>query len=653
MKLNQLMELLSAFPKAMTEEEIVSISSDAQGYILLELKGEAGVKKITLTSLSQPSSVHSVDKSTSFEKYAYAMYLADHEEDDAADFESEIKSNRVFYMKAYCLKLLTGLIWDAYCDSNEDPEMHIYEDLKINEDELCAIEMVVPPKEKVQLTESFVSDVLDRAFKVYNRILNEFDGDIVDELETTLCYDFGVDASILEEYSALTSITEKEFRNRCEAIESTAQNKGFSVWSNFIDKDHLDVLWYDALDVVAEICYAGYNISFIVEGDSFGYVRDCWGNDTEFCSGLDETALGNRIQCDSVLKGMEKDRRVFAELQPQVFIYIGKEGEKPEEYEGYVCDNVLSCLEDNLDLVLNYIDNKEKNAKIRRICQCYGADYQNDIGGNGIADFDHCNAFWYDQKDIVTVKYHGYTVAYDVCGEIRAQYADEDIRKVDGGTSLIHNAGVMNILKNDAVLESLEDDGKLTIIDRNWVNIVILGKDGFPVSEPEAGSYSNVLDCVLDTLEVYFDYIDNQLSVPGGTLPYAELRKRYYSHSGRCGRCGVLMLSKNGHLGDLYAISKQGDFYCTNCKSISQHEEGLFCPSELLRSDNITLSTSPSDKKNDSSFTVQASWLIRKLYELAEEKGEKEKTLYEFLSTYTWKEATKLKGLVNKEKPLC
>lgn len=572
MNIKNLITKLSALPTAISDSEIISVTFP-DGNALLKILGEDGSEKeLTLAEISAEALPQS-----SFEDYAFAMYIAKlggvcGPDTKRAFVDGELKNNRVFYMTRYCLSELIDYLWVEFehvwneCASDSPAEA-----LQLSAEEL---EAIMTPSEVINLSDDFISAVLKRAFELHSKVFT----DTTDSLPSVLCYDAGVDASVLEEYQEIYPLTEASFQERCNALEGKAKERGFEICTSFIDHKHLNVMWYDALDVVADIRYGAYDISFIVEGDSFGKVEANWST-TEFCNGLYQTDLGNRIQCDSVLDSLDLDDRIAAELSPQVFIYIEKDGdgEEPEEYEGYVCDNVLSCVEDNLDLVLDYIDNKERDAHIRSICESYGADYKTELDG-----YDHCSAIWYDQNGIASVKYHGYNIEYDVCGEIRADIGD--IFKANGGAALLQNAGVKRYLQNDTVLSKKVCSGELTFTARNWVNIVILDADGNPVCEPDSGSSDNVLECVEESLKNLLEYIDNNLTVPGGSLPYTELRRRYYSHSGRCGCCGVLMSTRVGCLGELFPLSKDGDFYCINCDgNISQQRQ--FVPDELLRSD--------------------------------------------------------------------
>lgn len=303
--------------------------------------------------------------------------------------------------------------------------------------------------------------------------------------------------------------TKEEFDAILKKIGDKSREKGFEFSHNFIDHEHLDVLWYNALDLIADVVYKGYDISFVVEGDSYGKIT--YRGDTDvFYSGLYGTKVAEKIPCDTVLGQCREKNDIEAELVPQVFVYIEKEGDnEPEEFEGFtISDNVLYFVESTLDEVLEYIDNRNYDAQIREICARYGGEYRTDI-----PDFLYCNTFWYDQKNIVTVKYHGFTIAYDVCGEIRGHYLDTKIRKKDGGTALWHDWTVRNLLKDDAFLRQQEENGKLVLNSRNWVNLIILDGENHPVVEPDVGTSDNILVSVLDSLVDMLSYIP-YLEVP-------------------------------------------------------------------------------------------------------------------------------------------
>ena len=137
---------------------------------------------------------------------------------------------------------------------------------------------------------------------------------------------------------------------------------------------------------------------------------------------------------------------------------------------------------------------------------------------HNLFDKDHLDCFWYDGKDYITIEYQGYSICFDVCGNVYATLVCDESVNEEGFVELCHKNGAEPIYFNSEVKEILQSDHDLKMHrlahsadykDNNWVNIVIVNNaTKEPVSEPEVSDYDNLLDAVEDAFDAYIDYID-------------------------------------------------------------------------------------------------------------------------------------------------
>lgn len=133
-------------------------------------------------------------------------------------------------------------------------------------------------------------------------------------------------------------------------------------------------------------------------------------------------------------------------------------------------------------------------------------------------DKDHLECFWYDGKDYITIEYQGYSICFDVCGDVYATLVCDESVNEEGFVELCHKNGAEPIYFNKEVSQILQNDHDL-IMHRlahsadfesgNWVNIIVTDiTAGVHVSEPEASEDSNLLDAAENAFDAYIDYID-------------------------------------------------------------------------------------------------------------------------------------------------
>ena len=134
-------------------------------------------------------------------------------------------------------------------------------------------------------------------------------------------------------------------------------------------------------------------------------------------------------------------------------------------------------------------------------------------------DEDHVDCFWYDGNSIAEIEYRGYTICFDVCGDISvAVYADEDFNKEpklwkhkSGGRPFFEEGDCKTAIVNDAVLSDLTRNYNLIFDNNNWINIVVVKKHDDTwddVAEPEVAGESNLLEAVENNFDHYIKFID-------------------------------------------------------------------------------------------------------------------------------------------------
>lgn len=130
-----------------------------------------------------------------------------------------------------------------------------------------------------------------------------------------------------------------------------------------------------------------------------------------------------------------------------------------------------------------------------------------------IIDLDHLNCLWYGGV-IGSLEYKGYTVSVEVHGDVNVSVLSEKYDDVLCEYKNKNNSGVQSheILKyigDDSQLEALASEGRLAWENNNWVEFVVLDKDGNVVDTPmvETVLDDNILDA-FDDVSFYKNLID-------------------------------------------------------------------------------------------------------------------------------------------------
>lgn len=140
-------------------------------------------------------------------------------------------------------------------------------------------------------------------------------------------------------------------------------------------------------------------------------------------------------------------------------------------------------------------------------------------------DDKHLDCFWYDGKDYATIEYKGYTICFDVCGEVQATIiCDKEINEEgfieichrNGAEPLFFRSDLKKVIDNDTALNLYRLLHGTEIEAQNWVNIIIKCQaTGEYVCEPAASEYSSLLDAVENAFDPYIKHIDDMLADMG------------------------------------------------------------------------------------------------------------------------------------------
>ena len=112
--------------------------------------------------------------------------------------------------------------------------------------------------------------------------------------------------------------------------------------------------------------------------------------------------------------------------------------------------------------------------------------------------------------------YKGYTICFDVCGDICVVlYDGDDFKKV-----LKRKGGSQPFYKDDECREKIADDtalaektetNDLMFDNNNWINVVVIKETGETwedVFEPEVAGETNLLEAVENNFDYYISLID-------------------------------------------------------------------------------------------------------------------------------------------------
>ena len=156
---------------------------------------------------------------------------------------------------------------------------------------------------------------------------------------------------------------------------------------------------------------------------------------------------------------------------------------------------------------------QERIKLIEEKAAAIGATFNHDF-----YDAEHLDCFWYDGNSIATIEYKGYTVCFDVCGDICVAFYDNKFikgwKRKSGSRPFFEDDECRAEIANDAVLREKSESGDLMFENNNWINIVVIKEHDDTwdnVSEPEVAGENNLLEVVENNFDYYIEYIDRLL----------------------------------------------------------------------------------------------------------------------------------------------
>ncbi len=153
---------------------------------------------------------------------------------------------------------------------------------------------------------------------------------------------------------------------------------------------------------------------------------------------------------------------------------------------------------------------QEKIKVIKEKCATIGA-----IFNHNFYDEDHLDCFWYDGNSIATIEYKGYTICFDVCGDICVAFYDGNNfirgwKRKNGSRPFFEDSECRDVIPDDTVLSEKAKSGDLIFENNNWINIVVIKEHNDTwdnISEPEVAGESNLLEAVENNFNYYVGYI--------------------------------------------------------------------------------------------------------------------------------------------------
>ena len=152
------------------------------------------------------------------------------------------------------------------------------------------------------------------------------------------------------------------------------------------------------------------------------------------------------------------------------------------------------------------------------------------LGGTFEHSFYGCDRlqdFWYGGNSIAEIKYRGYTICFDVCGDVCVVLYDGEqfigvLKRKGEGEPFGDNSEALERIVDDETLLRKIQNYELSFDNNNWINIVIqCNATREYVSEPEVAGESNLLEAVENAFDPYIAYID-KLIAEGGNADEAD-----------------------------------------------------------------------------------------------------------------------------------
>lgn len=144
-----------------------------------------------------------------------------------------------------------------------------------------------------------------------------------------------------------------------------------------------------------------------------------------------------------------------------------------------------------------------------------------ELGGkfeHNLFDDRHLDRFWYDGKGCVKIDYKGYTVSFDVIGDVQATIVCDKGINEEGFVEISHYSGEQPLYYNEALKAVMEDDTALELYrqirgteieSENRISVSIVNdKTGKSVHCPLNINNTNLLEAVEDSFKSVIDYVE-------------------------------------------------------------------------------------------------------------------------------------------------
>ena len=144
-----------------------------------------------------------------------------------------------------------------------------------------------------------------------------------------------------------------------------------------------------------------------------------------------------------------------------------------------------------------------------------------ELGGkfeHSLFDDRHLDRFWYDGKGCIKIDYKGYTVSFDVIGDVQATIVYDKGINEEGFVEISHYSGEQPLYYNEALKAVMEDDTALELYrqirgteieSENRISVSIVNdKTGKSVHCPLNINNTNLLEAVEDSFKSVIDYVE-------------------------------------------------------------------------------------------------------------------------------------------------
>ena len=193
-----------------------------------------------------------------------------------------------------------------------------------------------------------------------------------------------------------------------------------------------------------------------------------------------------------------------------------------ENFINYICKKTGLSRDDYI-FIMGLADEKDNDANKATYEERINAltERADSIGAtfdHSFYDGNHLQDFWYGGNGIASIEYRGYTIWFDVCGDVNIALYDGDqfiegFKRKGEGEPFFDNSEVREKLVDDKTLYSKIKNDEIVFENNNWINIVIqCNATGEYISEPEVADECNLLEAVENAFDAYIGYINGYIA---------------------------------------------------------------------------------------------------------------------------------------------